>query len=130
MTGKKRKKYLRYKEKQESMKRKRMERYGSWMNFECQICGGNLFFFHRYDADCCIFCDVWYTSDCKDPNCPYCAARPSAPSEALYYEELFLPERKNIDKKDWLRRNYQHKKDGEHKHQQRREYIAYYNTFK
>lgn len=82
------------------MQRKSMERYGSWMTFECPICGGNLFFFDRYDADCCIDCDVWYTPDCKEPDCPYCSIRPSAPSEAVYYEGILLQENKYTNKKD------------------------------
>lgn len=49
-------------------------------------------------------------------ECPYCSKRPSTPSEALYFEQ----ERSDI-KKDWRRRNYQHKNDGKNRHMRNRE---------
>lgn len=75
---------------------------------ECPWCGeASLFHYDRYDAKCCLSCDVWLDKACGDPRCPYCATRPKTPSEAF-----FLEEDKDFYKKERLRKNYQHKNDG------------------
>lgn len=107
---KNRKRYLKYKEKQ-----KKMNEYGTWLKLECQICGRDLFYYDKYDATCCIFCDVWIEPACDDPDCPYCSIRPSAPYEAVYFED-----EKDDFRKDWRRQNYQHKNDGKLRHERKR----------
>ncbi len=108
------KRYSKYK-----AKLKKMNKYGSWLKFKCPICNGSLFFYDKYDAICCISCDVWMSSNCGDPTCPFCSNRPLTPFEALYFEN-----RENDYDKDWLRENYQHKNDGKLRHTRKRELYA------
>lgn len=68
-------------------KRRRMEKYGSFLHSECPICGEDTFFYDRYDSIVCFRCDVWFNKACNDPNCPFCAGRPDFPSEAMFLEE-------------------------------------------
>ncbi|MCK5021020.1 MAG: hypothetical protein KAS32_28675 [Candidatus Peribacteraceae bacterium] len=35
-----------------------------------------------HDTYYCPECDVWLETTCDDPDCEYCATRPSKPSEA------------------------------------------------
>ena len=84
---------------------------------KCPFCGEvDLFLYDKYDAECCVSCDVWISKACGDPNCPFCAGRPSVPSEAL-----FLEDERDIFRKDRLRKNYQHKNDGKLRHARREE---------
>lgn len=95
---------------------KNIEKYCSWTKFECEFCGNqNVFFYHKYDAICCLSCDAWFSSCCQDPNCPYCSNRPSTPSQALNFEL-----KKDISNKDWRRQNYQHKNNGNLRHIRRK----------
>lgn len=112
-----RKKYLRNK-----AKVKKMNKYGMWMKYaECPECGEeSLFNFDKYDAVCCMSCDIWIDKVCGEPDCPYCSGRPAAPSEALYMEnEVYYL--KGEDRKCWLRQNYQHKNNGKIHHARKRE---------
>ena len=93
--------------------------FGSWLNSECQLCGERLFFYDKYDAVCCIACDVWFNKTCGNPKCPFCSARPDGPSEALYREEK-RPGRA----KAWDRKHYQHKTGGKIRHEKKRNQYA------
>ncbi len=113
---KNRKRYLRYKAKQ-----KKINKYGTWLGTECPICGEKgLFYYHRYDAECCVFCDSWIAAVCKDSNCPFCSICSRMPSEAFSLEAFSFQDTANSLKKDWLRRNYQHKNDGKLRHTHKR----------
>lgn len=103
---------------QQYLKRLREQnKHGFWYDRTCPDCDKPQFHFDRYDAACCLFCNTWLEGPCSDPGCPYCANRPETPWEALFYES----ERWHVSrKKDWLRHNYQHKLDGERRHERRR----------
>lgn len=79
---KNRKRYLRYKE-----KLKKISRNGVWYEQRCPSCGEKIFYYDKYDATCCMNCDIWLDDACDDPECPYCPKRPSSPSMALFLEE-------------------------------------------
>lgn len=49
-------------------------------------------------------------------GCPFCSLRPETPSKAF-----FLEDGKDRDKKEWLRKNYQHKNDDRIRHERKRE---------
>lgn len=109
---KNRKRFLRYK----ANEKKRLK-HGMTLSGICPLCGEKtLFFYDRYDAKCCLSCDVWLEKNCGDPECPFCAHRPETPSEAF-----FLENGKDRYKKEWLRKNYQHKNDGRLRHERKRE---------
>ena len=109
---KNRKRFLHY----QANVRKKLK-YGMELSGECPWCGeASLFHYDRYDAKCCLSCDMWLDEACSDPRCPYCAARPGTPSEAF-----FLEDNKNPYQKERLRQNYQHKNDGMLRHNRIRE---------
>ncbi len=98
--------------------RKKFESVGDWFG-ECPYCGNPKFFYDRYDAFCCMECDIWFDAKCGDAACPYCSNRPESPSKAILLEEF------TSDKnKDWRRSNYAHKKMGENKHFMKREFFS------
>lgn len=112
-----RKKYLRNK-----AKIKKMNKYGIWIKYaECPECGEeSQFYFYRYDAVCCMSCDIWIDKACVDPNCPFCSIRPDTPYDALYLEnEVYYME--GEDRKLLRRQNYQNKNDGKEHHLRKRE---------
>ncbi len=85
----------------------------------CPWCGQeSVYWFERYDARCCITCNEWLDEPCGDPNCPFCSKRPQTPNEA-YEMEDFEAESAG-GRKDWRRKNYQHKADGLKRHIKRR----------
>lgn len=87
---KNRKKFLRYR-----ANKRKISNYGAYIKSTCPKCDGEeLFFYDRYDAICCLYCDEWIDKACGSPECPYCSKRPSTPSEALYFEQ----ERSDIKK--------------------------------
>lgn len=116
-----RKRRLQYRKKQD-----RMREYGTWIKSTCPECGTErLFYYYRYDAECCITCDIWQNKPCSDPDCAYCSMRPETPSKALAIEESLRFEDDWIregDKKGWRQRNYQHKNDGKMRHMRKKEY--------
>lgn len=111
---KNRKRFLRYR-----ARLAKIEKMGFWYggSWQCPTCEEKVFHYDRYDAACCISCDIWLDEACDDPDCPYCVGRPATPSEAL-----FLEEDQNTDKKEWRRRNYQHKNDGMLYHSRKRKW--------
>lgn len=99
------------KKKRIKTKYQRWKEYGSLYNGDCENCGKTiLFYFYRYDADCCLSCNRWITKNCGDPKCMYCANRPDTPLEALNIEMMMHSDGINV--KEWRRDNYQHKSDG------------------
>ena len=110
---KNRKRFLKYKAHIDKINKK-----GFWCDdsLQCPLGEGKIFDYDRYDAECCLDCDTWLHDACGDPNCPYCAGRPSAPSEAMFLEEI-----RNSDIKDWRRRHYQHRYDGMLHHARKRQ---------
>ena len=66
---KNRKRYLQYK-----ARLKQIKKYGNFYDEICPKCGNKgLFFYDRYDAECCLACDTWLENACNDKNCPFCA---------------------------------------------------------
>lgn len=91
--------------------------FGTWLNYECPECDKKLtFFFDRYDAVCCVYCDNWIDESCGEPDCPFCANRLDTPSEALFYQKECRGMRK-----EYRRKKYQHKASGARRHQLRKE---------
>lgn len=97
---------------------RRYDKYGMRLSSECPECGHHeMLMYFRFDAKCCFFCDKWFSENCGDPDCPYCAERPDTPSEAFFRES----DRYRIPyRKEWLRLNYQHKNDGKLRHEKKR----------
>lgn len=110
---KNRKRYLRYKARLDKINKKGFWYGDSW---QCPLCEGKIFHYDKYDAECCLACDIWLYDVCDDRICPYCASRPSTPSEAIFLEEV-----RNRDIKDWRRRHYQHRNDGMLHHARKRQ---------
>lgn len=75
----------------------------------CPECGGEVFYYYRFDAHCCLGCGIWLNEKCSDPGCVYCSRRPDSPLEALVYE------RYRSGGKDWRRGNWLHKERGRRK---------------
>lgn len=95
-----------------------IENYGIPHKGECPLCGSDLLFYYfRYDAECCLSCDKWLDEPCNDPNCKFCVNRPITPFMALVTEKPQF-----IDKKDHLRNNYFHKSSGYIRHKNRSVY--------
>ncbi|EOT27404.1 hypothetical protein C805_01512 [Eubacterium sp. 14-2] len=89
---------------------------------ECSLCGQKtIFHIYRYDSWCCTACNLWLDDTCDDPDCPFCSSRPPTPLEA--YNIIDTEADSAIRKKDWRRKNYQHKMDGMWKHKKQRETI-------
>ena len=87
----------------------------------CPKCGQQTIFqIDEYDSWCCITCNEWLDTTCGDPNCPFCSQRPQTPYEAYYFMEMEVGSAGY--RKDWRRRNYQHKTDGMRKHKRKREF--------
>lgn len=47
----------------------------------CVSCGKELFYYDKYDATFCVYCDEWVTPNCGKSECFYCNTRPSTPLE-------------------------------------------------
>ena len=68
-------------------KMRHLEQHGFFYRALCPICENqNVFHYDRYDAKCCLSCNVWLEKNCGDPDCPYCANRPESPQLALCLE--------------------------------------------
>lgn len=93
-----------------------MENAGSFGGV-CPECGGEGFYYYRFDSYCCPGCGVWLNEKCSDPGCVYCARRPDSPWEALVYE-MYKP-----NGKEWRRLNWQHKESGRKRKEGQREII-------
>ena len=123
MYKKNRKRRLQYQK-----RHRRMCNYGTWLDAACPECGTQgMFYYYRYDAECCITCDVWKSKRCKDPDCEFCSMRPETPSKALALEDVISLEDDWIregDSKGWRQRNYQHKNDGKLRHMRKNEYYS------
>lgn len=72
----------------------------------CPECGGEIMYYYKFDAFCCLKCGIWLDEKCPDPDCPYCSNRPDGSLHALFSEK-YRPEGKQ-----WRIRNYQHKEQG------------------
>ncbi len=94
-------------------RQRKISRYGMYLGTKCLDCGNNLFLFDRFDAKCCIVCDIWTERNCGDSNCPYCSVRPSTPSEAFFSEKPHY----DSYRKDNLRMKYQQRHSGKIKHE-------------
>lgn len=86
----------------------------------CPICGSSpIFMINCYDARACLYCNTWLEKACSDPNCPFCANRPESPAGAFFLLKDKIRRHEQLLRKDWLRKNYQHKHDGELRRQKR-----------
>ena len=91
----------------------------------CPLCGqkGVVRLFYEYDACGCMNCNNWLEAVCTDPDCPFCANRPETPQEAAFLlleqNEQGRGSQNALAKKDWRRKNYQHKTDGMKRHQRK-----------
>lgn len=92
--------------KRDYLRRRKMEDTGCPGGMVCSICGNSSFYFYRFDADCCLGCNIWLSEKCSDPGCTYCSQRPESPLEALFLVQ------KVSDGKNWRRENYAHKERG------------------
>ncbi len=108
------KKHKRYKQYIRTLrKRKQLEKHGSFTGMECRLCGGDIFYYDKYDATCCLRCDVWYNEKCNAPDCPHCSQRPDTPKEALANEQNEQIEPYDtLWRKKWRRDNYARKYSG------------------
>ena len=97
---------------QQFYRRKKLERYCSFLHSACPVCGGDTFFYHKYDSIVCFDCDVWFSKACNDPDCPFCAGRPETPSAALFGEREEITSGA-IGKKEYLLFHYQRKYNGQ-----------------
>lgn len=93
--------------KRDYLRRRKMEDTGIFGGMVCPECGKDSFYFYRFDANCCLGCNIWLSEKCSDSNCRYCSHRPESPLEAL-----FLTPRPLFDEKMWRRKNYAHKERG------------------
>lgn len=108
------KRYLQYK-----ARLKQIKKYGNFYDEICPKCGNKgLFFYGRYDAECCLACDTWLENACNDKNCPFCAHRPPQPWSAFYLEDKV-----NYPKKDFFISNFQHKFEGGMRHRMKQQKI-------
>lgn len=97
---------------------------GGHLDSKCQVCGNKTIFeIYKYDVLCCISCNKWLKDVCGDPNCPFCAERPETPYEAYDYLLLLADMESNSAerRKEWRRKNYQHKTEGMKKHKRKKE---------
>ena len=93
------------------IRRRKNERFGFYRLIPCPICGQpEQFHFDRYDAACCLSCNIWLEEACSDPHCPYCANRPESPLLALFLAEERPADACSI--KQWRRQNYDHQERG------------------
>ena len=109
---------------------KKAESYGFIMKCSgvCPFCDKkSVFLINYYDAKACLSCNHWLESACSDPECPYCANRPESPSGAFFLLKDRIHREKQLLQKDWLRKNYQHKYNGEAHHLKQR---AFYQEMK
>lgn len=67
-------------------RKRQIQKYCSFLQSECPMCGRDTLFYHKYDSIICLYCDVWFSKACTDKNCPFCADRPETPSSALRSE--------------------------------------------
>ncbi len=113
---KNRKRYISYR-----ARRRKTEKHGMFSLTPCPVCGKNeLFFYYRYDANCCLGCNVWLSKNCGDPDCPYCSNRPDTPLEALFLE----PHKPDAHIRKWWRRdNYFHKESGKLRKEKRLRFL-------
>ena len=102
---------------------KKAEAYGFIMacSGTCPFCEKNtIFLINCHDAKACLSCNQWLEQACSDPNCPYCVNRPDTPLGAFAFMKEKIQREKQLLRKDLLRKNYQHKHDGESRHQKRK----------
>lgn len=103
------KRYRRYK-----AQIRNLSKFGTILSSVCPNCNSkNIFYYDRFDAECCLSCDTWLEESCGDSSCPYCSKRPATPSEAFFSEEI------QYDKyrKDNLRIKYHQRYSGKLKHE-------------
>ncbi|MBE1553619.1 hypothetical protein [Sporosarcina limicola] len=55
----------------------------SELTSNCKVCLGSLAYNDEHDSIYCPTCDEWRESSCNDPNCEYCLARPTKPSQCM-----------------------------------------------
>ena len=109
---KKKKQYIRYRE-----RLKKYSEYGTLLEGKCPFCGEDCkFYYYRYDAVCCLYCDTWLEKACGDPNCTYCRNRPDSPLEGLFNEDRTAM----YYQKECLRLKYQHRQSGKIRHEKRK----------
>ena len=101
--------------KRDHLRRLKMDSAGSFGAAVCPECGGGIFYYYRFDADCCLGCNIWLSKKCADPNCMYCSRRPESPLEALFFEQS------RYGGKMWRRENYAHKEWGRERKKRRKE---------
>lgn len=121
---KNRKKYLKARKKQF-----RWQQIGMFSDKKCSKCGQNtLIQIYKHDAWACIACNEWHDEACNFPKCPFCSNRPQTPYEVYWSIDRELDSA--IQKKNWRRLNYQHKKNGERKHKWKENYSNNYEIMK
>ena len=94
---------------------KKYSEYGTLLKGKCPFCGEECtFYYYKYDAACCLYCDTWLEKACGDPNCTYCRNRPDSP-----LEELINYGKRELYKKEYLRLKYLHRQSGKIRHEKR-----------
>ena len=112
----------RVKKRQFLHKMRHLEQYGFFYRALCPICENqNVFHYDRYDAKCCLSCNIWLEKNCGDPDCPYCANRPESPQLALCLETPRPTDA--LWRKTWRRLNYDHQERGRVRRAKRRSII-------
>ena len=89
--------------------------------YVCDICGAMLYDIPGYDAKGCLACDTWADDVCGDPECPVCSRRPATPW-GIDFESRRITGHA-VMRKNYLRDNYFHKKNGAERREKRLEYI-------
>ncbi|MBR6770588.1 MAG: hypothetical protein IKM28_05020 [Lachnospiraceae bacterium] len=84
---------------------------GDFLEKECPLCGQRTrLYVYQYDAVCCLSCNQWLETGCSDPNCEFCRKRPETPYAVYWLTEMGVGSAGR--RKDWRRKNYQHKMNG------------------
>lgn len=100
-------------------RQRQIEQHGFFCRRPCPVCGApQTFHYDRYDAACCLACNIWLKKNCGDPRCPYCANRPASPQLALYMEKPRSADA--LLRKTWRRKNFDHQERGRARRAKRR----------
>lgn len=88
---------------------------GMFSDKKCDKCGkATLIQIYKHDAWACITCNEWLEDACDSDECPFCSGRPKTPYEVYWNTDFEI--NSSANRKYWRCSNYQHKKQGEIKH--------------